>query len=99
MDCYLHEGIKILYRVSMAILQLFYKYSTSNNSIWAQEINNHGVDVALMNFCRQMPVIDLTPMVLILFRFMLSLFTRNQYCVVLPPKFINNLHCKIWNKI
>lgn len=58
MDCYLHEGIKILYRVSMAILQLFYKYSTTNNSIWAQEINNHGVDVALMNFCRQMPVID-----------------------------------------
>jgi len=56
MDCYLHEGIKVLYRVSMAILQLFYKYSTTSNSIWAEEINSHGVDVALMNFCRQMPV-------------------------------------------
>ncbi|KAL4083278.1 hypothetical protein QTP88_028608 [Uroleucon formosanum] len=55
MDCYLHEGIKVLYRVSMAILQLFYKYSTTSNSIWAEEINSHGVDVALMNFCRQMP--------------------------------------------
>lgn len=58
MDCYLHEGVKILYRVSMAILQLFYKYSTTNNSIWAEEISKHGVDVALMNFCRQMPVRD-----------------------------------------
>lgn len=56
MDCYLHEGIKVLYRISMAILQLFYKYSTTSNSIWAEEINSHGVDVALMNFCRQMPV-------------------------------------------
>ncbi|XP_050530682.1 GTPase-activating protein skywalker-like isoform X3 [Daktulosphaira vitifoliae] len=55
MDCYLHEGIKVLYRVSMAILQLFYKYSSSSNSIWAEEIISHGVDVALMNFCRQMP--------------------------------------------
>jgi len=55
MDCYLHEGIKVLYRISMAILQLFYKYSTTSNSIWAEEINSHGVDVALMNFCRQMP--------------------------------------------
>lgn len=57
MDCYLHEGIKVLYRVSMAILQLFYKYSIASNSIWAEEINSQGVDVALMNFCRQMPVI------------------------------------------
>ncbi|XP_025206279.1 TBC1 domain family member 24-like isoform X1 [Melanaphis sacchari] len=55
MDCYLHEGIKVLYRISMAILQLFYKYSITSNSIWAEEINSHGVDVALMNFCRQMP--------------------------------------------
>lgn len=57
MDCYLHEGIKVLYRVSMAVLQLFYKYSTTHNSIWAEEIISHGVDVALMNFCRQIPVL------------------------------------------
>ncbi|XP_025407442.1 TBC1 domain family member 24-like isoform X3 [Sipha flava] len=56
MDCFLHEGIKVLYRLTMAILQLFYKYSITSNSIWAEEINSHGVDVALMNFCRQMPV-------------------------------------------
>lgn len=59
MDCYLHEGIKVLYRVSMAILQLFYKYSTTT-AIWADEINNHGVDVALMNFCRKMPVMNIS---------------------------------------
>lgn len=57
MDCYLHEGIKVLYRLIMAIIQLFYKYSTTTNSIWAEEINSHGVDVALMHFCRQIPVI------------------------------------------
>lgn len=56
MDCYLHEGIKVLYRVSMVILQLFYKYSTTSNSIWAEEIISHGVNVALIKFCRQMPV-------------------------------------------
>ncbi|XP_050427323.1 GTPase-activating protein skywalker-like isoform X3 [Adelges cooleyi] len=55
MDCYLHEGVKVLYRVSMAILQLFYKYTSASNSIWAEEIISHGVDVALINFCRQMP--------------------------------------------
>lgn len=60
MDCYLHEGIKVLYRITMVILQLFYKYSTTSNSIWADEINNHGVNIALMNFCRQMPVIKAT---------------------------------------
>ncbi|VVC44185.1 Hypothetical protein CINCED_3A017034 [Cinara cedri] len=56
MDCYLHEGAKVLYRVTMAILILFYKYSSPSNSIWADEINKHGIDTALMNFCRKIPV-------------------------------------------
>jgi len=56
MDCYLAEGIKILYRISMAILQLFYKFSIQSNSIWADEINHHGINIALMNFCHQIPV-------------------------------------------
>lgn len=59
MDCYLHEGSKVLYRVTMAILTLFYKYSSPSNSIWADEINKQGVDIALMNFCRKIPVINL----------------------------------------
>lgn len=56
MDCYLHEGIKVLYRVAMAILQLFYKHSASPNSDWNGEIQNKGIDGALMKFCRHIPV-------------------------------------------
>lgn len=56
MDCYLHEGIKVLYRVAMAILQLFYKHSSPQNSDWMREILDHGIDAALTKFCRQIPV-------------------------------------------
>uniref|UniRef100_A0A8D9DY28 TBC1 domain family member 24 n=2 Tax=Cacopsylla melanoneura TaxID=428564 RepID=A0A8D9DY28_9HEMI len=56
LDCYLHEGIKVLYRVAMAILLLFHKFSSSNNSDWMREISDHGVEAALTKFCRQMPV-------------------------------------------
>ncbi|XP_014222322.1 TBC1 domain family member 24 isoform X9 [Trichogramma pretiosum] len=56
MDCFLHEGIKVFYRVAMAIILLFYKYSSNQDSEWMAEINKHGVDQALSKFCRQMPV-------------------------------------------
>ncbi|XP_065203238.1 GTPase-activating protein skywalker isoform X4 [Planococcus citri] len=56
MDCYLHEGIKVMYRAAMAILQLFYKHSMSQNSQWNQQMQNQGVDVTLMLFCKQIPV-------------------------------------------
>ncbi|XP_046675698.1 GTPase-activating protein skywalker isoform X1 [Homalodisca vitripennis] len=56
MDCYLHEGIKVLYRVAMAIMQLFYKHSSPQNSDWMKEISDHGIDAALNKFCRQIPV-------------------------------------------
>ncbi|KAI5736109.1 hypothetical protein M8J76_000092 [Diaphorina citri] len=56
LDCYLHEGIKVLYRVAMAILLLFHKFSSSHNSDWMREISDHGIEAALSKFCRQMPV-------------------------------------------
>ncbi|XP_058808830.1 GTPase-activating protein skywalker isoform X2 [Phymastichus coffea] len=56
MDCFLHEGIKVFYRAAMAIVLLFYKYSSPQNSEWMAEINKNGVDAALSKFCRQMPV-------------------------------------------
>lgn len=56
MDCFFHEGIKVLYRVAMAILFLFYKYSSSQSSEWSAELAAQGVDNALTKFCRQMPV-------------------------------------------
>lgn len=55
MDCYLHEGIKVLYRVAMAILKIFYKHSSKRNSPWALEALNNGLQTTLMKFCRQMP--------------------------------------------
>ncbi|XP_076232100.1 GTPase-activating protein skywalker isoform X1 [Calliopsis andreniformis] len=56
MDCFLHEGIKVFYRVAMAIILLFYKHSSLQNSEWMNEISKNGVDVALTKFIRQIPV-------------------------------------------
>ncbi|XP_067206403.1 GTPase-activating protein skywalker isoform X5 [Linepithema humile] len=56
MDCFLHEGIKVFYRVAMAIVLLFYKHSSSQSSEWMNEISKNGIDAALSKFCRQMPV-------------------------------------------
>ncbi|XP_063244568.1 GTPase-activating protein skywalker isoform X2 [Bacillus rossius redtenbacheri] len=56
MDCFLNEGIKVFYRVSMAILLLFHKHSTQQNSEWMNEITANGIDSALLKFCKQMPV-------------------------------------------
>ncbi|XP_069691958.1 GTPase-activating protein skywalker isoform X2 [Periplaneta americana] len=56
MDCFFNEGIKVLYRVAMAILLLFYKYSAPQNSDWMNEILTNGVDSALTKFCKQIPV-------------------------------------------
>lgn len=52
MDCYLNEGIKVLYRVAMAILLLFHKHSTA----WTKDIAESGVDSALAKFANQIPV-------------------------------------------
>lgn len=56
MDCYLHEGIKVFYRVAMAILVLFQKHTSNPNSAWAKEIQDSGIDSALNKFCSQIPV-------------------------------------------
>lgn len=56
MDCYFHEGIKVFYRVSLAILILFHKHTTSNNSEWSAENIKNDIDNALTKFCKNMPV-------------------------------------------
>ncbi|XP_076256978.1 GTPase-activating protein skywalker isoform X3 [Rhynchophorus ferrugineus] len=56
MDCFFHEGVKVLYRTAMAILMLFHKYSSTNTSEWSAEIQKNGIDMALSKFCREMPV-------------------------------------------
>ncbi|XP_015835478.1 GTPase-activating protein skywalker isoform X2 [Tribolium castaneum] len=56
MDCFFHEGIKVLYRTAMAILILFHKSSSSPSSEWLMEIQKNGIDSALNKFCKEMPV-------------------------------------------
>ncbi|XP_025837482.1 TBC1 domain family member 24 isoform X1 [Agrilus planipennis] len=56
MDCFFHEGIKVFYRVAMAILVLFHKSSSNSSSDWATEIQKIGVENALAKFCQHMPV-------------------------------------------
>lgn len=55
LDCFFHEGIKVFYRVALAILILFQKHSTNQNSEWYAEANKNGVDHAVDKFCRNMP--------------------------------------------
>lgn len=40
----------------MAIVLLFYKHSSLQNSEWMNEISKNGIDAALSKFCRQIPV-------------------------------------------
>ncbi|CAH0749243.1 unnamed protein product [Diatraea saccharalis] len=55
LDCFFHEGIKVFYRVALAILILFQKHSTNQNSEWYAEATKNGVDHAIDKFCRNMP--------------------------------------------
>ncbi|XP_062524046.1 GTPase-activating protein skywalker isoform X6 [Bombyx mori] len=56
LDCFFHEGIKVFYRVALAILILFHKHTTNQNSEWYAEATKNGVDHAIDKFCRNMPV-------------------------------------------
>ncbi|KAJ2944511.1 hypothetical protein O0L34_g3856 [Tuta absoluta] len=55
LDCFFHEGIKVFYRVALAILILFNKHSSNQNSEWYAEATKNGVDHAIDKFCRNMP--------------------------------------------
>ncbi|CAH1707431.1 unnamed protein product [Chironomus riparius] len=58
MDCYFHEGIKVLYRVALAILILFHKH-TQNSSEWDSDSLKNDIDNAIPKFCKQIPVTPL----------------------------------------
>ncbi|XP_049871148.1 GTPase-activating protein skywalker isoform X1 [Pectinophora gossypiella] len=55
LDCFFHEGIKVFYRVALAVLILFHKHSSNQNSEWYAEASKNGVDHAIDKFCRNMP--------------------------------------------
>jgi len=56
MDCFFHEGIKVLYRVAMAILVLFHKHSSASGSELASDIQKSGIDAALTKFCKELTI-------------------------------------------
>ncbi|XP_058167716.1 GTPase-activating protein skywalker isoform X3 [Anopheles ziemanni] len=56
MDCFFHEGIKVFYRVSLAILILFHKHVTVNNTDWDADTIKNDIDNALPKFCKSIPV-------------------------------------------
>ncbi|XP_037977316.1 GTPase-activating protein skywalker isoform X5 [Plutella xylostella] len=55
LDCFFHEGIKVFYRVALAILILFQKHSSQPGSEWHAEATKNGVDHAVDKFCKNMP--------------------------------------------
>lgn len=55
MDCFFHEGIKVFYRISLVILNLFHKECTSNNESSPDNIKND-IGNALIKFCKKLPV-------------------------------------------
>jgi TBC1 domain family member 24 len=56
MDCFFNEGIKVLYRVALAILILFHKHTTQNSSDWSSDSIKNDIDNAIPKFCKQIPV-------------------------------------------
>ncbi|KRG03401.1 GTPase-activating protein skywalker isoform X12 [Drosophila mojavensis] len=55
MDCFFHEGIKVLYRVALVILNLFHKECQSNNE-WSPDNIKNDIGNALIKFCKKIPV-------------------------------------------
>lgn len=56
-DCYLLEGVKILYRTALSILILFTKYSGKRSRGTPREFNtSSSVSQNLQQFCQEMPV-------------------------------------------
>ncbi|BFF95745.1 GTPase-activating protein skywalker [Drosophila madeirensis] len=55
MDCYFHEGIKVLYRVALVVLNLFHKECQSNNE-WSPDNIKNDIGNALIKFCKKIPV-------------------------------------------
>lgn len=55
MDCFFHEGIKVLYRIALVILNLFYKECQSNNE-WSPDNIKNDIGNALIKFCKKIPV-------------------------------------------
>ncbi|CAB3362871.1 Hypothetical predicted protein [Cloeon dipterum] len=55
-DCFLMEGMKVLYRVSLALVQLFSKMGSSPGTEWEEQFNHGNYSGAMFTFCRNLPV-------------------------------------------
>ncbi|XP_059483880.1 GTPase-activating protein skywalker isoform X2 [Neocloeon triangulifer] len=55
-DCFLMEGIKVLYRVALALAQLFSKLGSNPGTEWEEQFVHGNYSGAMMTFCRNLPV-------------------------------------------
>lgn len=49
-------NFQVFYRVAMAVIILFHKFSTNQSSEWMNEVTKNGVENALTKFCKDIPV-------------------------------------------
>lgn len=56
MDCYFNEGIKVFYRVAIAIIILFHQHTSKGTSEWSEESLRADIENAIPKFCKQIPV-------------------------------------------
>lgn len=56
MDCYFNEGIKVFYRVALAILIHFHRHTSQNSSEWSEDSIKNDIENAIPKFCKQIPI-------------------------------------------
>ncbi|KAF4523265.1 hypothetical protein B566_EDAN006888 [Ephemera danica] len=55
-DSYLMEGIKVLYRVAIALASLFSKMASNKGTTWEADFESGHLNVAMTHFCNDLPV-------------------------------------------
>lgn len=55
MDCFLMEGMKVLYRTTIALLLSFSK-TCSSDSTWSNYLESSGLERTISKYCREISV-------------------------------------------
>ena len=55
-DCFLMEGMKVLYRVALALASLFAKFGSNAGAVWEEQFTHGNYSGAMITFCKNLPV-------------------------------------------
>jgi TBC1 domain family member 24 len=55
-DCFLMEGMKVLYRVALALVSLFAKFGSNAGAVWEEQFTHGNYSGAMITFCKNLPV-------------------------------------------